>query len=103
MRIEFTEQLGDGQFVEIRDPRKMSWGQQKQITSALQDDTIYGQLETAERIAVAMVRSGYVLDADDKPVAFPLTAENVVGVPSVVIEEVAKKFAEIKAAVTPKN
>lgn len=103
MRIDLSERLGEGQFVEIRDPNKLTWGQQKSIASALSDDSLSGQLETAERIAIALIKGGYVLDADDKPVTFPLTEQNVGDVPGAVIEEVASAFAEAKKANTPKN
>lgn len=102
MRIDFP-QLGNGQFVEILDPKKMSWRAQKELTAAMKDESIAAQLEVAELIAVALIKKGYVLDAHDEPVTFPLTEESLVRVPAIVIEEVAKKFAEVRSEATSKN
>lgn len=103
IRIELTEQLGDGQFIEIRDPRKLSWGAQKAITNTLGDGTTTEQVAAAEKMAISLISTGYVLDADNKPVDFPITAENIENVPAVVVEEVLKKFAALRGEATSKN
>lgn len=102
MKIEFSE-LHEGAHVELKHPKKLSWKEQKAITVAFKDEDISSQLDVAERLAIALIKKGYILDADDKPVEFPLTEETVGNVPAVVIEEVTKKFAEIKSEATGKN
>lgn len=43
------EALGEGEFVEIRDPKFLSWGLQKQITTIiLEDINTAAQLDVAE-------------------------------------------------------
>lgn len=102
MKIELSE-LGEGQWVEIRDPKRISWGKQKQIAATVKENEISTQLDATELLAIALVKAGYVLDEDDKPIAFPLTQEKIIDVPSVVIEKVAAAYAESKAEVKSKN
>lgn len=102
MKIELTE-LGAGQFVEIKNPKVLSWGQQKKITSAMKDDSLASQLDVAEVLTTSLVIGGYVLDENDKPVAFPLTAESIEDLPAIVIEKVAGAFADARSEATSKN
>lgn len=102
MRIDLSV-LGEGQFVEIKDVNKMSWKQQKALTSAFKEDSIEAQLDVAELLAVSLVKGGYLLDVEDKPVSFPLTAESVGDVPASVVEKVAEAFAQAKSAQIPKQ
>jgi hypothetical protein len=102
MRIELAE-LGEGQFVEIKNPKVLSWGQQKKITGAMKDDSIASQLDLAETLTLTLVKGGYVLDEDNAPIAFPLTAEGIESLPAVVIEKVAGAFADARTEATSKN
>lgn len=102
MRIDFPE-LGDGQFVEIRDPKKLKWKEQKRISQALKDDSIDSQLDAAEKIALAVIKGGYLLDEDNRPISFPLNEQNILELPGVVIETVVSKFAELKGTNDQKN
>jgi hypothetical protein len=98
MRLEFKE-LGEGYFVEIKDPKKLKWKEQKAITAAFVDETLSSQLTVAERVAIALIKSGYMLDEDtNAPIQFPLNEESVGEVPSIVIEKVSAAFAESKTA-----
>jgi hypothetical protein len=103
MRIEFPE-LGDGYFVEIKDPNKLKWKEQKSLTQSFKEESLEASMEVAEKISIILIKSGHVCDEDNKPFTFPVTAESVGELPSQVIEEVAKKFAELKKVVsTEKN
>lgn len=102
MKIELTE-LGEGQFVEIKNPKVLSWGQQKKITSAMKDDTMASQLDVAEVLTLSLVKSGYVLDENNVPINFPITAENIESLPAIVIEKVASAFADARSEATSKN
>lgn len=102
MKIEFLE-LHEGAHVEIKHPKLLSWKEQKSITTAYKEDDVSAQLDVAERLAIALIKKGYILDGDDKPVQFPLNADNVGDVPAIIIEAVTKKFAELKAESTGKN
>jgi hypothetical protein len=102
MKIELTE-LGEGQFVEIKNPKVLSWGQQKKITSAMKDDSMESQLDVAETLALTLVKGGYVLDENNAPIPFPLTAEGIDLLPAIVIEKVAGAFADARSEATPKN
>lgn len=102
MKIELTE-LGEGQFVEIKSPKTLSWGTQKKITSAMKDDSIASQLDVAEVLTITLVKGGYVLDENNQPIPFPLTVESVELLPAVVIEKVAEAFASARSEATPKN
>jgi hypothetical protein len=102
MRIELTE-LGDGQFVEIRDPKTLSWGAQKAITATLKDNSIDAQLDVAEAISIRLIKSGHVLDELGAPLMFPLTVDSIGNAPATLIETVAKEFATARTAATAKN
>jgi hypothetical protein len=102
IRIELPE-LGDGFWVSIKHPNRLSWKEQKAITGAYGDGDVAAQLGVAERVAIAMIKEGYVLDDDNKPIQFPLTAETIDAVPAVVIEKATKAFADAKKEATGKN
>lgn len=102
MRIELPE-LGEGQWIEMRDPKRLSWGKQKEIASTVKQDVISTQLDATELLAIALVKSGYVLDEDDKPIDFPLTKETISFVPSIVIEKISAEYANSKTEVKSKN
>lgn len=100
-RIDLPE-LGADQYVQIKDPKFLSWGVQKSITALVSDDKelkeIGSQLGIAEKIAVALIKEGNVLNEDGVPFVFPLNNETVLEIPSCIIEKVALKFAELKGA-----
>lgn len=102
MRIELNE-IGQGQHVEIKSPKTLSWGTQKKITSAMKDDSLASQLDVAEVLAITLIKGGYVLDENNAPVPFPLTAESVELLPALVIEKVAEAFADARSEATSKN
>lgn len=99
IRVDIPE-LGADQFVEIKDPKFLPWGVQKEITAMVSgkgsDVETSAQLDVAERIAMAIIKGGNVVDEDNVPFTFPLTEESVKLIPSVVIERVTTKFAELK-------
>lgn len=96
IRVDINE-LGENQYVEIRDPKFLSWGLQKQITNIVMGEANTGaQLDVAEMVAVAIIKSGNILDENGDPIVFPLTEETVKECPSVVIEVVTAKFTELK-------
>lgn len=97
IRIDLTEQLGEGQYVEIRNPKLLPWGVQRELTSALKDNSLESQTLFAEKLAVRLIKSGYVLNEDGQPISFPLTDESVQFVPGVVVEAVASEFAKIRS------
>jgi hypothetical protein len=97
IRIDFPE-LGEGQFVEIKDPKFLPWGLQKEITGIIMDKKeASAQLDIAEKVTVALVKSGNILNEDGVPFTFPLTASMIPNVPAIVIEKVSQKFAELKS------
>lgn len=103
MRIDFPE-LGEGQFVETKNLMAYKWKKQKAIASKTISDDISSQMNAAETLALDLIKGGYLLDEDDKPIQFPLTAETVGDVPAYVIQVVNIKFGEArKKLVTPKN
>lgn len=103
IRIDLPE-LGDGQFVEIRDPKFLAWGVQKEITAAIMDSKDAStQLDVAEKVTIALVKGGNVINEDGLAFSFPLNATSVREVPSLVIEKVSAKFAELKAQGTDRK
>jgi hypothetical protein len=102
MRIELSE-LGDGFWIEVKDPKRLPWGKQKQIASVVKENDVATGLDATELLTIALVKSGYVLDENDKPIDFPLTTENIVDVPSLVVEKVSEIYAESKKEVKSKN
>lgn len=101
IRIEFPD-LGDGQFVEIRDPKYLKWKEQKEISKTFDEQDMEAQLSATEKLALALIRNGYILDEENKPFQFPLNENTIQDLPAIVIEEVAKKYAELKG-VNQKN
>jgi len=96
IRVDVTA-LGEDQFVEIMDPKFLAWGLQKQITSiVIENATSTSQLDVAEIVAIALIKSGNVLNQNGDPVVFPLTNDSIKDCPSAVIEAVTVKFSEIK-------
>jgi hypothetical protein len=96
IRIELTE-LGEGQYVEMKDPKFLSWGLQKEITGIVMDNkNASAQLDIAEKVTVALVTAGNLLNEDGVPFTFPLTTSMIPNVPALVIERVSAKFAEMK-------
>lgn len=102
MRIELPE-LGSGQWVEVKDPKRLPWGKQKQIAAVIKENDVATGLDATELLTIALVKSGYILDENDKPIEFPLTKETIAEVPSIVVEKVSVIYAESKAEVKPKN
>lgn len=102
-KIDLTNELGADQFINMRDPKLLSWKTQKAIGAAAKDEGMESNLRVAETLTIALVVNGNVLDENGAPVSFPLNAETVDRLPAVVIEKVAEKFAELKAGATPKK
>ena len=104
IRINLPE-MGEGQYIELKDPKFLSWGVQKEITSLVvgEEGKTSAQLDVAEKIAIALIKTGFVLDEDGNQVAFPLTAETVMNCPSPVIEAATTKFAELKGVGTDRK
>lgn len=96
IRIDLP-QLGEGQYVEMRDPKFLDWGTQKKITSAMANPTVDAQIGVAEQVALNLIKSGHVLNEDDVPFDFPLNEETVLKVPAIAIEAVTNKYIELKS------
>lgn len=101
MRIELNE-LGAGQHIELRDPKKLSWGAQKEIVNSM-DDTNSSNLDVAEKLFLALAKGGYLLDVDDKPVSFPVTSDVILLIPALAIERVTAEYSKTRENVTSKN
>lgn len=98
VRIDLPE-LGEGQYVEIREPKYLKWKEEKELSKlANAADDMEAQLTAAEKLALMIIKGGYILDEDNKPFQFPLDENSIQELPGIVIETVAKKFAELKNA-----
>lgn len=95
VRIDFPE-LGEGQFVEIRDPKYLKWKEQKEIAKIFKDGDTGAELDASEKLVLSILKNGYILDEDNKPIQFPLDENSVQDLPSIVVEKVIQKFAELK-------
>jgi hypothetical protein len=102
VRIDFPE-LGEGQFVEIRDPKYLKWKEQKEISKSFTEGDADAQLSSMEKLALALIKNGYILDEDNRPIQFPLNEQTIQDVPAVVIEAVILKFGELKKVDGQKN
>lgn len=102
IRIDLPE-LGDGQYVDIRDPKFMTWGVQKRIAAAYKSNDIEANLTVAELVTLGLIKGGYVLTEDGTPFVFPITEENIKDIPAIVIEKAAEKFAELKSGGTDRK
>lgn len=102
IRIDLTN-LGENQYVEIRDPKFLSWGKQRELTQSLKDDSTESRMAFAEKLAVVLIRSGFVLDEDGNTIQFPLTDETVGNIPSLVVEAVGSTFADIRKSSSVPN
>lgn len=96
IRIELTEQLGEGQYVEIRNPKTLPWGEQKKLQLSLKDQSMESQVAFAEQLAISLAKNGNVADENGNPIQFPLTGESLNDVPGAVLDAIALKFADIK-------
>lgn len=97
-RIDLTRELGENQFVNIRDPKHLTWKAQKAVAAAAKDQSLTSNLGVAEAVALALLVNGNILDDTGAPVVFPVTADTIDNIPAVVVERVAEKFAELKGA-----
>lgn len=95
VRIHFP-QLGEGQYIEMRDPKHLKWKEQKEISRLFKEDDTDSQLTATEKLALMLIKGGYILDEENRPVHFPLNEHTVQELPAMVIEEVVQKFAELK-------
>jgi hypothetical protein len=102
MRIELDE-LGEGQWIEVKDPKRLPWGKQKQIATIVKEGDVATGLDATEILVMSLVKKGYVLDDDDKPIDFPLDVENISRVPSFIIEKISEIFSASKKEIKPKN
>ncbi|MED1202565.1 hypothetical protein [Heyndrickxia acidicola] len=102
MRIDFNG-LGEGQYVELKSFNRLKWAEQKAISEEIKEGDVSSQLAVAEKIAIYLIKGGYLLDDDNKQIVFPLTEETVGEVPAEVIEAVVRDFSESKAAAKAKN
>lgn len=96
IKIDLENELGVGQYVEIRDPKFLPWGVQKQLQTSLKDNSVEAQVDFAEKLAVALVKNGNVFDEDGNAIQFPLNTDSITKLPAVVVEAVALKFGEIR-------
>ncbi|MCZ8512402.1 hypothetical protein O9H85_08140 [Paenibacillus filicis] len=102
IKIDLSEQLGEGQYVEIRNPKILPWGLQKELAKAQTKNTIDNQidfetsLEINEKIVVALIKNLNVNDFDGQPIELPITNDTIDRLPVEVIVAVVKKFSEIR-------
>lgn len=97
VRIDLP-QLGEGQYVEIRDPKYLKWKEEKEITKLFKENDMEAQLTATEKLALLLINGGYILDENNKPFQFPLDENSIQDLPGIVIETVVEKFAELKGA-----
>lgn len=95
VRIDFPE-LGEGQYVEIREPKYLKWREEKEFSKLYKDGDMEAQLTATEKLALMLIKGGYILDEDNKPFQFPLDENTIQDLPGMVIEAVVQKFAELK-------
>lgn len=102
MRIDFPE-LGDGQYVVLRDPkRSLPWGVQRKIgllpkakdDKGKEDVSEEGKFMLAEILTMALVKEAVLLDPDGKPIPLPLTEKTIGDVASEVIAAVLGAFGD---------
>lgn len=105
IKIDLSEQLGVGQYIEIRDPRLLPWGVQREIVTSLKNDSIDSQMDGAEVLVQKLVRNLNVFDEEGRPLTLPLSTEAIRQMPAPAVEAVASKFAELRktGADVPKN
>lgn len=96
IKIDLADTLGEGQYVEIRNPKLLPWGEQRKLQSSLKDESIDSQVAFAEQLTVSLVKNGNVFDEENNPIQFPLNNDSVAKLPAVVVEAVAQKFAEVR-------
>jgi len=103
MRIALDE-LGAGQFLEIRDPNRLSWGLQKKLSQVMStdEDDVSSKVESAEILAIALIKAGNVLDWDGNPIVFPLTSVTVADLPAEALVAVVKEFGKLREGNDPK-
>lgn len=94
IKIDLSE-LGEGQYVEIKDPKIMPYGFQKQLQEKFKDESLEARLDGIEFMVLKLIKNGYVLDEDDNPIPFPITQESLLLLPMFVINTVVKKYGEI--------
>jgi hypothetical protein len=102
MRIEFPE-LGHNQWIEIRDPKWMTWGEKKKFLEQGKDETIESQLNMADHIVLALVKNGHITNEHGQPIPFPLTKESLDQLPAIVVERISEEFAKSNREAVPKN
>lgn len=94
IRIDLPE-LGDDQYVEILDPKWLPWGAQKKFTAKLKDESLESYVESAEELALALIKKGNVVDENGVPFEFPLTSETITKFPALAIDKVLNKYKEL--------
>lgn len=102
MRIDLPE-LGANQFVVMRDPNVLPWRVQRQLASYADKDDLDSKMQSAETLAVALLKDGNVLDWDGKRIPFPVTTETVGDLPAEVLVAVINKFGEMRGASVEKK
>ncbi|WP_407310514.1 hypothetical protein [Desulfosporosinus sp. SB140] len=94
IKIDLSE-LGEGQYVEIKDPKIMPYGFQKQLQEKFKNDSIDSIFGGTEFAVLKLIKNGYVLDEDDNPIPFPINAESLLLLPMLAINTVMLKYGEI--------
>lgn len=97
IRIDLTEKLGEGQYVDIFDPKDLPWAEQKKLQSTMKDNSIESQGEFAEYLAIILTTNGNVFDWKGNAMVFPMTKESIGNIPAIVIEEIVKKYVEVRS------
>lgn len=93
MRIDFPE-LSKSEHVVIRNLKRMSWGRKREIMEQMKDDSMFSQLNAAERITMMLITGGHILDENEMPINFPLNEQTVKDLPDCVVQRVVEEFSK---------
>lgn len=102
IKIDLPE-LSDDQYVEMKAPKFLPWGVQKEITSLVTKESTESQLDVAEKLTVALIKSGNVLNEDGVPFVFPLNETTVKEIPAIIIEKSLPSLQSSKAQLIEKT
>jgi hypothetical protein len=102
IRIDFPE-LGEGQYVEMRNPRVLSYGSQRKLASLGDFEELQTRMAIAGALATVLIVGGNVLDMDGNAVVFPVTETTVDDLPGEVVAAVLTKYSELKSGTDEKK
>lgn len=106
IRVDLTQELGEGQYIEIRDAKQLPWGEQKKLVAAMKDQNdVNSRIDFAETLVISLIRNGNIFDENGNPISLPITKDTIDLVPAEVFEVVSAEFtkARTKGADVPKK